>query len=70
MTTTVIRDVSFKPLKTIQISKPERYGYAALRIKRDALIGSLTAEARMHGITISSEHKLLDQMVSVLRSAR
>lgn len=59
MTTTTIRDTSFRALKTVQISKPERYGYAALRIRRDALIESLEAAAHKCDIPINYEHKLV-----------
>lgn len=59
MTTTAVKDASFKTLKTIQISKPERYGYAALRIKRDVLVGSLVAAAKKSGISVNYEHRLI-----------
>ena len=59
MTTTAVKDASFKTIRKIQISKSERYGYAALRIRRDALVGSLLSSARKQGISVNFEHRLI-----------
>jgi 2-polyprenyl-6-methoxyphenol hydroxylase-like FAD-dependent oxidoreductase len=60
MSTTIVRDSSYKHLSTIPISDPSRYGYAALRIRRDAVLSSLVSEARKHGIPINYEHNLVE----------
>ena len=60
MTTTAIKDASFKTLRTVELGDPQRYGYTALRIKRDALIGTLEAEARKLSVAINYEHELTD----------
>jgi hypothetical protein len=60
MTTATIKDSSFKTLKTLQLSDPQRFGYPALRIRRDAIVGTLTAAARSLDVPINYGYKLID----------
>ena len=70
MTTTTVKDTSFKTLKTIQLSDPQRFGYAALRIRRDAIIDALTAAARSVDVPINYGYNLVDIVENGIDVAR
>ena len=70
MTTTTVKDASFKTLKTIQLSDPQRFGYAALRIRRDAIIDALTAAARSVDVPINYGYNLVDIVENGIDVAR